>query len=59
MPHGLCCSPAGYLTFMTEDATDPTGERLREPEGPDTPDRKPPPDDAKDDKNKERQGRQG
>ena len=29
---------------MTEDATDPTGERLRDPEGPDTPNRNLPPD---------------
>jgi hypothetical protein len=46
-PRGLCGSPLGYPSFMTDDATDPTGERLRDPEGPDTPHGKPPPDDEK------------
>jgi hypothetical protein len=35
----LCGSPAGYPISMTEDAIDPTGERMNEPEGPDTPPR--------------------
>lgn len=30
-----------------EDATDPTGERLRDPEGPDTPSHSLPPDDER------------
>jgi hypothetical protein len=35
----------GYLVVMTEDAPDPTGERMRDPEGVDTPNRPVPPDD--------------
>lgn len=40
---GLCASPQGYWAVMTEEAIDPTGERMKDPEGPDTPNHKLPP----------------
>jgi hypothetical protein len=38
---------------MMEDATDPTGERMRDPEGADTPNSPPPPDDDDDEEDDE------
>lgn len=39
----------GYVLRMFDDATDPTGERMRDPESPDTPSHPPPADDEADD----------